>query len=200
MANAKRVRTIDWSLGSVYGHINQAQRDKVKAMSKEQLAEHKAKVKEQCNKPAPLGPHPWKTKTCGWVQAWFTKDVDLRYHYTDWGKGLTVEVNAVKPSGTVSVLCRSEYFNDKTGALALQENPWRQQITVNRALTLIRHNEENWAEYVTWVQGYEKEKRAKWEEAQLLRGSRNVLSMRRRGGELGVSQRTRGKRKVTKQL
>ena len=53
MANAKQVRTIDWSLGPSYGHINQAQRDKVKAMSKEQLAEHKAKVKEQYNKPVP---------------------------------------------------------------------------------------------------------------------------------------------------
>ena len=92
-------------------------------MSKEELEEHMAKVKQQKEKPVPLGPYPWKTKTCGWVQAWFTKDVDLRYHYTDWGKGLTVEVNAVKPSGTVSVLCRSEYFNDKTGALTLQEQP-----------------------------------------------------------------------------
>ena len=93
-------------------------------MSKEQLAEHMVKVKEQFGKPVPLGPYPWKTKTCGWVKAWFAKDVNLRYHYTDWGKGLTVDVKPVKSSGTVTVLCRSEYFNDKTGGLSLQEEPW----------------------------------------------------------------------------
>ena len=114
-------------------------------MSKEQLAEHMVKVKQQYAKPVPFGPYPWKTKTCGWVKAWFTNDVNLKYVYTDWGKGLTVDVQAVKPSGTVTVLCRSEYFNDKTGALSMQEKPWRQQITVSRAKTLIRHNEENWA-------------------------------------------------------
>ena len=150
MANEMFLRTIDFDVS----RLTQSQRDHLAKMSKAELASHKSKIAEQHAKEVPLGPYPWKTKTSGWVKAWFTEDAQLEYRYQNWGKGLTVSVEVSKASGTVSVLCRSEVFDDATGTLQLQEDPWRQQITVARAKDIIRNNSANWPKYVEYMQTY----------------------------------------------
>ena len=140
MANAKSFCTIPFNVGP----ITEAQNEKLKAMTPKERAAHKAEVVKQHKTAVPLGPYPWHTKGSGWVQLWFTDDAELKYVFYDWAKGLSIRVIPVnKESGTVTVKCRSEVFDDASGHLTLQQDPWSQRITVSRAKEIILNEQAN---------------------------------------------------------
>ena len=125
MTNEHKYTTIPFDIG----FLSKQRKAELKALPDDELAQHKEKIGEQHEQKVPLGPYPWKTKSSGWVQVWFTPDSDINYVYIDWGMALSIKIEVKKKSGTVSVLGRSEVFDDVKCCMVLQEIPWRQQIS-----------------------------------------------------------------------
>ena len=162
---------------------------------------HKAEVVKQHETAVPLGPYPWHTKGSGWVQLWFTDDAELKYVFYDWAKGLSIRVIPVnKESGTVTVKCRSEVFDDASGHLTLQQDPWSQRITVSRAKEIILNEQVNWPIYVESVKVYEGKKRVVWEQNKLLEGTQLTLSLGLSDGSVRPPRACTRKRKAARAL
>ena len=110
----------------------------------------------------------------------------MKYVFYDWAKGLSIRVIPVnKESGTVTVKCRSEVFDDASGHLTLQQDPWSQRITVSRVKEIIVNEEVNWIKYVESLRLCEEKKRVEWEQNKLMEVTQLTLSLGRRDGAPG---------------
>ena len=135
------------TIGFHVGRISQAQRSVIDNFSADQRKEHRDLLRKRVAEPVPLGPYPWYWKGHGWVQITFDAGQDIKFCYQGVFHPFGVNVVVKSPNGYIVVFGKSESFDEKTGKLCLQDQPWKGRVTCAQAETLLRGEKANWCKY-----------------------------------------------------